>query len=223
MLKLEYTRNLPHFQRLGRVFFVTSNLKGAIPADVVRQLQRERDAGLLRLARSAVADDSEEVLNVRKRYLAKVDAILDACQFGPRWLAEPGIGKLVLDEIRRMDGVDCTVLATCIMPNHVHLVAALALQLERLGSDKNPNSTNYKQLYRILQHLKGRAAFQANTQLGRRGAFWQPESFDHYIRNGASLERFIRYVLNNPVKAGLVSRWWEWPHHYVHPDFVPVE
>jgi hypothetical protein len=42
-----------------------------------------------------------------------------------------------------------------------------------------------------------------NLLLSRQGAFWMDESFDHAIRSEAHLERFRRYVRENPVKAGL--------------------
>jgi hypothetical protein len=45
----------------------------------------------------------------------------------------------------------------------------------------------------------------ANRILGRTGsAFWQDESFDHWIRSVEELRYLIEYVKNNPCKAGLV-------------------
>jgi hypothetical protein len=35
---------------------------------------------------------------------------------------------------------------------------------------------------------------------------WQRESYDHWVRDRAELERIKRYIENNPVKAGLVAR-----------------
>jgi putative transposase len=45
-------------------------------------------------------------------------------------------------------------------------------------------------------------------------AFWQYESYDHFVRNDAQLERIIKYVLYNPVKAGLVDdrSHWKWSY-----------
>jgi REP element-mobilizing transposase RayT len=47
--------------------------------------------------------------------------------------------------------------------------------------------------------------------LGRRGRFWQQESYDHWARDEDELERIIRYVEQNPVKAGLVAKAEDWP------------
>jgi hypothetical protein len=48
--------------------------------------------------------------------------------------------------------------------------------------------------------------------LGRSGqAFWQDESYDHWIRSARELEEIISYVEGNPVNAGLVSTEEQWP------------
>jgi hypothetical protein len=51
--------------------------------------------------------------------------------------------------------------------------------------------------------------------LGRQGAFWQDESYDRVIRDSEEFDRVISYVLENPVKAGLVSEWGKWPWSYL--------
>jgi REP element-mobilizing transposase RayT len=55
----------------------------------------------------------------------------------------------------------------------------------------------------------------ANRELGRQGPFWQDESHDRVVRNENELNRVIQYVLDNPVKAGLVQTWEEWLWSYV--------
>ena len=41
--------------------------------------------------------------------------------------------------------------------------------------------------------------------------FWQKESYDHWVRDSAELERIRHYIEQNPVKAGLVSRPQDYP------------
>ena len=65
-----------------------------------------------------------------------------------------------------------------------------------------------------MQSLKRHTARQANRILGREGAFWQDESYDRVIRDNEEHARIINYVLENPVKAGLVSKWEEWQWTY---------
>lgn len=40
--------------------------------------------------------------------------------------------------------------------------------------------------------------------------FWQPESYDHWIRNDEERTRISAYIRNNPVKAGLCTRPEDW-------------
>jgi REP element-mobilizing transposase RayT len=65
---------------------------------------------------------------------------------------------------------------------------------------------------RITKHVKGFTAREANLFLGRTGQkFWQDESFDHWSRDKDEFFRIIKYIENNPVKAGLVKRPEDWP------------
>ena len=53
---------------------------------------------------------------------------------------------------------------------------------------------------------------RCNVALGRHGAFWQSESYDHWVRASDEHERIIGYVEANPVKAGLVGNPEDWPY-----------
>jgi len=83
------------------------------------------------------------------------------------------------------------------MPNHVHCLVTRFEQFE---------------LSDILHSLKSFTAHEANKMLGRDGQFWIEEYFDRYIRNEEHFERTIRYIENNPVKAGLCRSPKEWPY-----------
>jgi putative transposase len=81
------------------------------------------------------------------------------------------------------------------MPNHVHLVI-------------EPKAA----LPGVMRWLKGRTGRVANSILGRTGmAFWQDESYDHWIRSSNELQETIAYVESNRVKAGLVDSEELWP------------
>ena len=91
------------------------------------------------------------------------------------------------------------------MPNHVHLVCT---PLPR-------EDGTYQPLHRVLQSLKRHTARQANRILGRQGPFWQAESYDHVVRDEAELVRIVEYLINNPVKAGLIADGLSWPWTHV--------
>ena len=46
--------------------------------------------------------------------------------------------------------------------------------------------------------------------MGRKGAFWEDDYFDRFIRDGDHLWRVIRYIESNPVKARLVPCAADW-------------
>jgi hypothetical protein len=60
----------------------------------------------------------------------------------------------------------------------------------------------------ILHSWKSFSATEANKIIGRTGTFWQREYFDHIVRDDAALARIVRYVCDNPQKAGLKK--WPW-------------
>jgi len=48
-------------------------------------------------------------------------------------------------------------------------------------------------------------------------------SFDRLVRDEKELYYVIRYVLMNPVNAGLVENWRDWKYTYCHPDYIVIE
>ena len=41
---------------------------------------------------------------------------------------------------------------------------------------------------------------------------WQPGCFDRLLRREESAEEKWEYIRENPVRAGLVSHWSDWPY-----------
>lgn len=207
--KIFYRRRLPHYQPPNETFHVTFRLAGSLPNETVERLRREHAETEKRI-RSI--KDPEEQRKARRdwgaEYFRKYDEFLDRASNGPYWLRRPEIADLVLAAIRYRDKGVYDLLTTCIMPNHGDLLVAV----ER--SDAS--------LYRILQSLKSYTACEANVMLGRSGAFWHHESYDHVIRNEVELERTIWYILNNPVKAGLCKYWRDWKWAYLKDGVIDL-
>ena len=192
-----YERNLPHRLPPGEAVFLTFRLAGSLPREVIAQLQAETE-----LATNRLALEPDQLYAAQKKYFGRFDAQLARGEFGPTWLRQPEIAALVAQSLHYFDGKNYNLLCYCLMPNHVHLVVALP--------DEVPP------LVRTLQRLKSYTATQANKLLGLTGAFWQSETYDHVVRQG-ELERIVSYMLENPVKAGLVEDWQQWPHNYLTP------
>jgi putative transposase len=225
--KTYYRRHLPHYQPPDATYHVVFRLANSLPESALAELRMER----VELDREPTAvqpeTDSERSQQERhRRYIERFDGLLDGSTSGPRWLQRPEIASIVHEAIRYRDGKAYDLLAHCIMPNHVHIVfkverpdrSSVVSRLARVNRvDKPGNSSNIYLVTNILSSLKKYTARKANKLLGRRGAFWQHESYDRVIRDSAELERTIRYVLRNPVKAGLVGSAEEWPWMYIKP------
>lgn len=217
-----YRRRLPHYQPRSATLFVTFRLAGSLPRAVIAALDDRREAELRRAAQLAAAGQCQDQAYANgRRACARWDSALDCCADGPLWLRQPEVASVVTEALHYRDGKMYELVAYCIMPNHVHLVCN-PLPVTRidspgydgvLGRAVSPPDEIYA-LQSILQSLKGNTARRANAILARRGAFWQAESYDHVVRNEEELERVVQYVMNNPVKAGLVERWRDWPWTY---------
>jgi putative transposase len=195
---INYERNLPHRLPPGEVVFLTFRLAGSLPRTVVEQLQAE-----IELAQQRFETEPAQLYAAQKRYFGRFDAQLNKGEYGPTFLRQADIAALVAESLRFFDGTGYDLRCYCLMPNHVHSVV-------RVLEEAPP-------LVKTLQRLKSYTATQANKILGRTGAFWQAESYDHVVRKG-ELERVLAYVLDNPVKAGLVEDWEQWPYSYLAPQ-----
>ena len=219
-----YRRNLPHIQPPGATFFVTFHLAGSLPQSVLRQWRVEKsqlEAEKLRILKLQDAVDlasvEQRIFKQKREWFRKIEKTLDDAQSGPVWLKESLIAKQVADSMHYLDGNVYRLDAYCIMANHVHVVfAPLPIQ----SNDVQTQSLCYNTVSSIMQSLKGYTARKANQRLGRSGTFWQHESYDHCVRNPNEWRRIITYVLNNPVKAGLVETWekWQWCHYRQAPS-----
>jgi len=73
-------------------------------------------------------------------------------------------------------------------------------------------------LVKIMQAIKGSSGRAINQRIGRHGAVWQEESFDHVLRSSEDLDAKIDYILQNPVRSGLVADWREYQWAWQRPD-----
>jgi REP element-mobilizing transposase RayT len=200
-----YRRSLPHIQPRGATFLVNFRLAGSLPAEVVERLRIEADQ--LKKSLMAIEDQEEKRLlrdKEQQKLFVKWDDALHNSNTGPLWLKEDKIAEIVANSIRFHDGNWFDILAYCIMPNHVHLV---------LTPHQSSDTADYS-LTKIMHNIKRNSANHANKILGRSGAFWQHENYDHFARSEAEFDRIIKYILYNPVKARLVKEQSDWKWSY---------
>ena len=105
---------------------------------------------------------------------------------------DPAIADAAIEVLRRhAAATEVPVYAWCTMPDHIHLV---------LGASPICDIVTFVGRFKNLVQREA-------WRLGVTGAFWQASFWDHFLRKDEQLERVIEYVLNNPVRSGLVARW----------------
>lgn len=75
------------------------------------------------------------------------------------------------------------------------------------GSSSLVNKVNDgHDLAEIMKKFKGCSALELNRALGMRGTFWQHGYYDHALRNEEDIKQIARYIVANPLRAGLVDK-----------------
>jgi putative transposase len=112
--------------------------------------------------------------------------------------AELAIGRIVVNAMRyQQSEARATTLAFVVMPDHFHW-------LMQLGEGTT--------LSRVVHSVKGFSANAIAAALewnGRR--IWQPGYHDHGVRREEDLAALARYIVANPLRAGLVDAVGDYP------------
>jgi putative transposase len=205
-MKTEYYRHRPHIQPAGATLFVTFRLFGSLPKNVLHEMKEDLEY-LKNLASKKNKPEIKKSINkdvylYQKKLFSKFEDYLHNSNTGPLYLKQDRIAKVVSDSIHFYDKSKYDLLAYCIMSNHVHVVITPL-----------PSGYGSHSLESIMHSIKSYSANVCNSILNRKGKkFWVHESYDHYSRNGDETQRIISYILNNPVKAGMVKdpEYWKW-------------
>jgi putative transposase len=194
--KLFHKRKLPHLHPSSGTFFITYRLVNSLPMEIINNLKEEYRN----------ENDTVIISPGKDSYFVAVDEYLDKCIPAKKHLLIPRIAQINKQAIHHFDNKYYQLICYCIMSNHIHLVIKL--------TEDAPD------ISQIMHSIKRYTAKESNMILGKQGPFWTAESYDHLVRNDATLKNIVSYVLNNPVKAGLVNNWKKWPHTYLREDYL---
>ncbi len=208
------TNGLAHLQPVGATFFVTFRLFGSIPRSEIQKLFENKQKLKTKIYKEKPKDYLSLLSKIEKDFFKQFDIVLDKIKAGPTYLKEPKVAQTVIDKLFEYDEKLYTLLAYTIMHNHVHLVLNTNIQVHGKVIEDEVNESNFIQLKEIVKKIKGGSAYAANKILGRTGSFWAPNYYDYMIRDDKELLRILNYVVNNPVKAGMVERWEDYSFNY---------
>ena len=106
------------------------------------------------------------------------------------------LGRLVVNQFRtaQHQGI-ANSLAWVVMPDHIHWL--VELQQGSLGD--------------LMQKTKSLSTKAVNQSTGRKMTLWQKGFHDRALRREEDLVKVARYVVANPLRAGLVEKLGDFP------------
>ena len=110
---------------------------------------------------------------------------------------EFALGRTVVLTLRRQEESGLTeTLAFVVMPDHLHWLVRL---------------TGVRDLSSCVRAVKSYSARQIKISLRDTGLVWQRGFYDHALRDETGVEDVARYIVANPLRAGLVKRLGDYP------------
>ncbi len=208
MIKEFYRRNLPHWTPKGGTFFVTYCLADAVPQAMLEKMAEEFVMQVNQLKKEP--NFTPSMLNdLHKKQFAKYDECLNK-GYGEQHLKKPEIAEIVKKSLHYFDNTRLELISYCIMSNHVHVMFRL-FEKDELNKPIT--------LSKIMHSIKSFSGSEINYKLKRKGTLWLAESYDHWVRNKNSWSRIVDYILDNPVKAGLIEDRKDWKWNYIKEEY----
>jgi putative transposase len=205
-----YKRRLPHLFQQNHPVFITWGIKFHLPEHIKSHLYTMK----IDFEQSCKNLTHEYKLLKANAYHKRVfdwyDSQIGISKELPNVLFQPGISDIVKGCLHFYDDKKYCLHAYCIMPNHVHVLFTPYV-----------NPVEYKTTLGVItKSWKGYSAKLINKELNRSGAFWNRESYDHLVRNENEFFGIVKYIIQNPVKANLVTNYQDWKFTWVSEDVI---
>ena len=103
---------------------------------------------------------------------------------------EGSLAEWAIEQLLRTAAANAfDVLAYCVMPDHVHLL------VQGRADDAS--------LLRFVKAWKQQTGFEYSRRRGKR--LWQVGFYDHIMRSEEDVLKHAKYIVGNPVRAGLTK------------------
>lgn len=104
--------------------------------------------------------------------------------------------QMIIDTlIEEQERSGFSIYTYCLMPDHLHYLISPGVE----GAS----------VLVFTNQFKGKTT-NRSWKLGRSGKLWQPRSYDHIVRSEKALRNIARYIIENPVRKGLVESPEDW-------------
>jgi type I restriction enzyme R subunit/putative DNA methylase len=188
---------LPHCDFPNLVQFVTFRLEDSMPA-----ARRGEWEHLLKI---------EPVVNRRLKLEEYLDRGVGECPF-----RDERVARLAEDALLHFHNDRYELLAWCVMPNHLHVLVDVRMTpLSQIVQNWKVHIEN--QARKTLKpERRAPSRRESNAEIdwpGRCPALrlkWQREYWDTFMREAEQERKAIRYIENNPIKAGLCQTPEQW-------------
>ncbi len=118
--------------------------------------------------------------------------ITSTCKNRKPIFANFSYARMLIKSLKKSDDLNHTkTLAFIVMPDHLHWL----LQLIDDASLAN-----------VIKSIKSESAKKVGHPI------WQPGYYDHAIRKEEDIQAVARYIVANPIRAGLVNKVGDYPH-----------
>lgn len=184
------------------IVFTTLGLEGSLAVDSLPALREEYESALKEAADQQHGDC--RIRRLKRVYFSKIDSLLDNGQEGPQWLKKYELAKYAVSSLEELKKKGMSSVSYTILPNHIHLLY-----------EADPNKADL-----LIDVFKKGLAGKIREATGYDGNVWLTGNFSHKIDDQKEMIQLISYILENPVKAGLVDYWKDWPWTYCDPNYL---
>ncbi|MDP2174023.1 MAG: transposase [Candidatus Cloacimonadaceae bacterium] len=201
---------LPHFLKQGQIISLTWRLAFTLPKPLLFHYQDLRE-----MMKSWGNDldsaqyDSDQFIRIGDK-LQEIDLYLGKCSLKGISLTETSTALILTTAFHYYNDRLYELHAYCVMSNHVHLMI----------KPLKENSGMWHKTSEIVKKIKTYSAKEINKVMNHSGTLWAHEYFDRFIRSPKHYYHEVEYILDNPVKAGLVKDRSEWRNSYYHPGLI---
>lgn len=131
-----------------------------------------------------------------ENYIGQITVAFTICIFSRKeiFTTEPifkSIEQILLESLKKFD---CESHIHLFMPDHCHLLIG--------GKSLASN------LWRCVFDFKQKSGFWFSKN--NYNIKWQKDFYDHILRKDEDIIKQVRYILNNPIRKGIVNNWKEY-------------